>query len=319
LQPVAGRAWRGLASLVGATLLAGTLGCAAADEPAPVVQPSASPSPVFLPGSYEPPPVPPERMKALVAYDSNRPLRVTSRTTTTERNSGVTITDLTFDNGLGGRVEAYLVMPVSTGGRKLAGVVFAHGSGRDRSRFLNEAKLLATRGAAVLLPTVPMNLMRDAADVSYVRQAVLAERRAVDVLVTRGDVDRNRLGFVGHSWGGVLAGIMSGAEPRLAAVVVASFTKRLTRYQGGPKEYFDQLTVFDQHRWLAMPGKRRVLLQAGANDRWHPSQATDQLFASIAGHKESKDYPLGHDLVEPAEPVNDRREFLARVLHLTGD
>jgi dienelactone hydrolase len=259
-------------------------------------------------------------MKALVRYDSNRALRVTSRKTTTERSSGVTITDLTFDNGLGGRVEAYLVMPISAGGHNLAGVVFAHGSGRDRSRFLDEAKLLATRGAAVLLPTVSMNLTADAAaDVAYVRRAVLAERRAVDVLVARADVDRNRLGFVGHSWGGVLAGIMSGAEPRLAAVVVASFTKRLTRYEGGSKDYIDQLTVFDQHRWLAMPGKRQVLLQAGANDQWHPTQATDELFASVAGQKERKDYPLGHDLVEPAEPVKDRRDFLARVLHLTGD
>jgi len=301
-------------------LLAGTLGCGAADEPVPVLQSSASPLPLFEPDSYEPPPVPRERMKTLVTYDGDRPLRVTSRMTTTERKSGVAITDMTFDNGLGGRVEAYLVMPVSAGGQKLAGVVFAHGSGRDRSRFLDEAKLLATRGAVVLLPTVPMNLTADAAaDVAYVRQAVLTERRAVDVLVARGNVDRNRLGFVGHSWGGVLAGIMSGAEPRLAAVVVASFTKRLTRYQGGPTQYFDQLTVFDQHRWLAMPGKRQVLLQAGANDQWHPGQATDELFASIAGQKKRTDYPLGHDLVEPAEPVNDRREFLARVLHLTGD
>jgi dipeptidyl aminopeptidase/acylaminoacyl peptidase len=275
---------------------------------------------MFRPDSYEPPQVPPERMKALVTYDTNRPLRIGIRKTTTERKSGVTITDLMFDNGLGGRVSAYLVMPVSAGGQKLAGVVFAHGAGRDRRRFLDEAKLLAARGAAVLLPTVPMTLTDDAAaDVAHVRRSVLAERRAVDVLVASGDVDTSRLGFVGHSWGGVLAGIMAGAEPRLSAVVVASFTMRLTRYQGGTKEYFDQVTVFDQHRWLAMPGKRQVLLQAGADDYWHPSQATEELFASIAGRKERKDYPLGHDLVEPAQPVNDRRQFFDRVLHLTGD
>jgi len=274
---------------------------------------------VFRPDSYEPPSVPPEQLKALVAYDGNRPLQVAQRQTITDRNAGVTVTDLTFDNGLGGPVEAYLVMPLSARGQKLAGVVFAHGSGRDRGRFLDEAKVLAARGAAVLLPTVPMNLAADpTADVAAVRESVLAERRAVDVLVARADVDPDRLGFVGHSWGGVLAAIMSGADPRLAAVVVASFTKRLTRYLGGTQDYFDRLTVFDQHRWLAMPGRRQVLLQAGANDQWHPSQATDELFAAIAGQKLRQDYPLGHDLVAPAQPVNDRREYLARVLHLTG-
>jgi dipeptidyl aminopeptidase/acylaminoacyl peptidase len=253
---------------------------------------------------------------ALVAGHAARPLGVTTRATTKDPAGGVAVEDLAFDDGFGGTVEAYLVTPLDSRSR-LAGVVFAHGSERDRSRFLAEAKALAVRGAAVLLPTVPMTFTWNAAtDVEYVRRAVIIQRRAVDVLAARSDVDPDRLGFAGHSWGGVLAGIMAGAEPRLAAVVVASFTQRLTRYLDSGREYTDQVTVFDHHRWLAMPGSRRVLLQAGTLDGWHPRSATDALFAATAEPKERKDYALGHDLVAAAEPVDDRREFFARTLRL---
>lgn len=164
---------------------------------------------------------------------------------------------------------------------------------------------------------VPMTFTWDAAaDVEFVRRAVIVQRRAVDILAARPDVDPARLGFAGHSWGGVLAGIMAGAEPRLAAVVVASFTQRLTRYLDSTREYTDQVTVFDHHRWLALPGARRVLLQAGTLDDWHPRAATDALFAATAEPRERKDYTLGHDLVTAGGPVDDRREFFARTLRL---
>jgi dipeptidyl aminopeptidase/acylaminoacyl peptidase len=313
---------RGLALLAAAVLVPLLPGCDVSGPdrtPAPPVSmsPATSVSPPFRLDKYEPPEVSPERMKALVAGHADRPLGVTIRATTNDQAGGVAVADLAFDDGFGGTVEAYLVTPLRARAR-LAGVVFAHGSDRDRSRFLPEAKTLAVRGVAVLLPTVPMTFTWTAAtDVEFVRRAVIIQRRAVDVLAARPDVDPGRLGFAGHSWGGVQAGIMAGAEPRLAAVVVASFTQRLTRYLDGTKDYTDQVTVFDHHRWLALPGSRRVLLQAGTLDGWHPPAATDALFAGTAEPKERKDYALGHDLVTgDAAPADDRRAFFARTLGL---
>jgi dienelactone hydrolase len=309
---------------VAAVLVTVLAGCGAADPSRPAPAPSApsaasaspapSASPPFRLETYEPPPVPADRMAALVAGHLARPLRVTTRATERDPAAGVAVADLTFDDGFGGPVEAYLVTPLEARSR-LAGVVYAHGSDRDRSRFLAEAKALAARGAAVLLPTVPMTFAWDAAaDIEFVRRAVVVQRRAVELLIARPDVDPARLGFAGHSWGGVLAGIMAGAEPRLAAVVVASFTQRLTRYLDGGKDYTDQVTVFDHHRWLALPGGRRVLVQAGTLDNWHPPAATDALFAATAAPKERKDYALGHDLVTAAEPAADRHAFFVRTL-----
>jgi dienelactone hydrolase len=256
---------------------------------------------------------PPERLAELVAYDQGRPLAVEVRGTKKEPAAGVAVTDLTYDGGSGEPVEAYLVAPVGSPTGTLAGVVFAHGSERDRSRFLDEAKALARRGVLVLLPTVPMDLFGEpAADIAYVSRAVIAQRRALDVLAARTEVDPRRLGFVGHSWGAILGAILAGAEPRLAAVVLASFTKPVSRYFGNR-----QLTVLDQHRWLTLPGDRQVLLQAGRRDNYHPRIDTDELFAAIAGRKQLREYDLGHDLVLPPEPVTDRRGFLTHALGLT--
>jgi dipeptidyl aminopeptidase/acylaminoacyl peptidase len=279
----------------------------------PVQSPGGSPSAVPSTTTLSTP----ERLVDLVAYDRDRPLAVTVRGTTTEAADGVTVTDLTYDGGFGEAVEAFLVAPLRPPAGTLAGVVFAHGSGRDRSRFLDEAKALARRGTLVLLPTVPMNISGDAGvDVAYVSRAAVAQRRALDVLAARAETDRRRLGFVGHSWGAILGAILAGAEPRLAAVVIASFTKPVSRYFGRTKGYRDQIAVLDQHRWLAMRGNRRVLLQAGRLDSYHSGADTEALYAAIAGGKERRDYDLGHDLVEPSEPADDRRDFLTRVLGL---
>jgi uncharacterized protein len=306
-------------SLTGSIVLAVAIvvGACGGGPPGPVGGPSASPSAATSVTPGEPSRVPPERLTDLVAYDGRRPLDVTTRGSTNQPKDGVVVTDLTFDGGFGQPVEAYLVAPLRPPTRRLAGVVFAHGAGRDRTRFLDEAKMLARRGAMVLLPTVPMNMSGNAGDdITTIGRAVIAQRRAIDVLVARADVDRRRLGFVGHSWGAVLGAVLAGAEQRLAAVVIASFTKPVSKYFGSTKQYRDEIAVFDQQRWLAMPGGRRVLLQAGRQDGWHPGATADELFTAIAGAKQRKDYDLGHDLVEPTEPIDDRLEFLNRVLRL---
>jgi hypothetical protein len=44
-------------------------------------------------------------------------------------------------------------------------------------------------------------------------------RRTVDYLQTRGDIDKDRLGYYGISWGGLLGPIAAVVEPRLKAAV----------------------------------------------------------------------------------------------------
>ncbi len=87
------------------------------------------------------------------------------------------------------------------------GVVLAHGGSDDGRRFfLTEAAALAARGAAVILPVTRIR-QNDGVDAfaAEVRNAVLTERAALDVLVEAG-APPGALSFLGHSGGGASGG-----------------------------------------------------------------------------------------------------------------
>ena len=54
---------------------------------------------------------------------------------------------------------------------------------------------------------------------SVIYRAIIAARRALTWLSQQKEVDATRLGVEGHSWGGYLAQLLAGVEPRLKAVV----------------------------------------------------------------------------------------------------
>jgi dienelactone hydrolase len=152
--------------------------------------------------------------------------------------------------------------------------------------------------------------------------AVVAQRRALDLLARRSDVDKARLGFVGHSWGAVQADILAGIESRLAAVVVVSGGSRFSRFLYGylhPAEgrnYLDSLSRFDGAWYVGLPGKRSVLLQFGRSDTTVAAAERDELTALTTGTHERKDYDAGHDLLTVAAAVTDRQAFLHSVLRM---
>jgi poly(3-hydroxybutyrate) depolymerase len=53
-------------------------------------------------------------------------------------------------------------------------------------------------------------------------QLIVDLRRAVDLLEARGDVDGDRIGYPGFSYGAAMGGLLAGVEHRIAAFVVAS-------------------------------------------------------------------------------------------------
>jgi len=133
-----------------------------------------------------------------------------------------------FDVADGAAVRAELVVPRHQSGRAPA-VIFAHGSALDPEAFRSEALELGRHGFASIAPDLPITMTGNVeTDIVFVRRAIIIERRALDVLVARPDVDAGRTGFVGHSWGADLAAIMAGAEPRLAAVVIACGWSRIS-------------------------------------------------------------------------------------------
>lgn len=66
-----------------------------------------------------------------------------------EYRNGISICDISFAGLAQERIKAYLVMPSGSG--PFAGVVFLHPGLGSRSTFLDEALILAEKGAASLL------------------------------------------------------------------------------------------------------------------------------------------------------------------------
>jgi hypothetical protein len=149
-------------------------------------------------------------------YAADTPLNVATHTAV----RGLTVREISYDNGDGGRCLATLVTPRRPTG---TGVVIAHGgTGDGRRFFLTEALALAGLGMTVLLPVTELPRHGDIeATGRAIRRHVRAHRRSVDVLetVTEG---RGLLHFYGHSGGGSQGALLSAVEPRIAAFAITS-------------------------------------------------------------------------------------------------
>jgi hypothetical protein len=81
---------------------------------------------------------------------------------------------------------------------------------------------------------------------AYFRQTVLDNRQVLDYLVTRPEVDPNRLGALGLSLGGIKAGLVAAADPRIQCAVLglaggSMADIALHSTEPGLKDYVDEI------------------------------------------------------------------------------
>jgi pimeloyl-ACP methyl ester carboxylesterase len=202
------------------------------------------------------------------------------------------------------------------------GLVLAHGGeGDGRRYFVDEAKELAAVGATVVVPSCGIPLVGDLArDEVAIERAVALQRRALDLLAARG---ATRLGFFGHSAGGLQGAVLAATEPRLQAVAIAAMGTGLARRAS---EWFEQLSPSrDEYlaaveRWeaahlLRRAGRRRLLVQAARFDDNVPLEAVRDMYESAAEPKEWGEYDCDHGavVVHPVAQA-DRLDFFRRAL-----
>lgn len=169
----------------------------------------------------------PDAIKDLASqFDYDKALSLELEEHGTQTNNGVSVLDLSYASPTHGRLKAFWVTPF--GDEQVASVLFVHPGPGNRSNFLEEAKLLAKRGAASLLVEAPWSapdvwgptMGEPNHDKEEFRHLAIDLRRAVDVIETRPNVDTKRLGYIGHSYGALFGGILSGVEKRLKAFVL---------------------------------------------------------------------------------------------------
>jgi cephalosporin-C deacetylase-like acetyl esterase len=288
-------------------------------------------------------------------YDSMAPLDVeeTGRDDITEY--GAVIHHVAFASPVEGRITASLVAPKAAdaaagGSRKsrYAGIVFMHWGQGNRTEFLWEAALYAKAGAVSISIDAPWarpapwtqasegSVDRPELLTRMYAQTVIDVRRAVDLLVARGDVDPGRIAYVGHSfgatWGGVLAGvdkrfktfILMGGLPTLADLSpqglpsMDAYSETLKRYLTAEqlKRYIDALEPMSGVLFIGHAAPASILMQFARFDSWISKRAADAYFDAASDPKEIRWYPTSHEFGDP-RALADRAEWLEKEIGIS--
>jgi dienelactone hydrolase len=263
----------------------------------------------------------------LFRYNDNLP--VTVKEVSSERRGDVTVRDITFSPGSRGReVKAYLVIPSGSG--SFAGILWVHWLGEEKSnrtQFLNEAVDLAPRGAVSLLVdamwSTPEWFGKRVPEKDYensIRQ-VIELRRAVDLLLSQSNVDKTRIGFVGHDYGAMYGMLMAGVDQRINAYVFIAATQSFNDWAFlGPQPkskaaYLEQNSKLELTDYLRQVKNAKKFFQFGKGDFYVSQADAAVLFAAATEPKRRKLYEASHKM-ESNEIVRDRNEWLVDELKL---
>jgi predicted esterase len=244
--------------------------------------------------------------RGLFGYDRSAELQVQSRQIA--RGRAGTVQDLSFTSPRGGRVPAYLVVPVTKG--RHPAVLLLHGSGGDRRELLGLAAGLAARGivgltisspvARLQTQTLPAGLAGVRRRSALLEQDVVDLRRAVDVLQARPEVDSARLSFLGFSAGARSGAILSGVEPRIGSfVLISGGADPVSAYVRGAgpalrEQLIPLLRQVDPLRWIGKARPNTIFFQDGKRDEVVPRRALVALIRAAPKPQRVRWYDTGH-------------------------
>ena len=262
----------------------------------------------------------------LFRYNNALPLRMNE--VTSEQRDDVTVRDITFSPGPGRETKAYLVVPKGSG--PFAGVLWVHWLGEEKSnrtQFLDEAVELAPKGMVSLLvdamwsePKWFGNRVPEKDYENSIRQ-VIELRRALDLLLSQPNVDKTRIGFVGHDFGAMYGMIMAGVDPRISTFVFVAATQSLNDWAFlGPQPksksaYLKQNSNLELTDYLRQVRNASKLFQFGRGDFYVSQADAAVLFAAAPEPKQRKMYDASHKM-ESNEIAKDRHEWLVQQLRL---
>jgi dienelactone hydrolase len=266
-------------------------------------------------------------------YDYNRNAPLEFREAGVESREGVSVHDISYASPRGGRVPGYLVVPQGPG--PFAGIIFMHGAGGSRAGTLSQAIMYAKTGAVCLAIDAPMSGGRAIPGEQFLDyrqpertrdafiQTVVDLRRAVDLLLSRPDVDPNRLGYVGGSFGAFVGGVLSGVEKRIRAyalpsglasineATVATVTQaRQTLPKDQLEKSFEVIDAVSAVYYVSHAAPAALLFQNGDNDAGVPRASAERLHRAASDPKTIRWYDGGHGLNNQA--VLDRADWLRR-------
>lgn len=253
---------------------------------------------------------------------------VTVKEVSSEQRGDVLVRDITFSPGPGREIKAYLVVPKGNG--PFAGILWVHWLGEEKSnrtQFLDEALELAPKGTVSLLVdamwSAPQWFGNRVPEKDYensIRQ-VIELRRAIDLLLSQSNVDKTRIGFVGHDYGAMYGMLMAGVDQRINTFVFIAATQSLNDWAFlGPQPkskaaYLKQNSNLELTDYLRQVRNASKLFQFGKGDFYVSQADAAVLFAAAPEPKQRKIYEASHKM-DLGEIAKDRDEWLVKQLKL---
>jgi len=275
----------------------------------------------------------------LFDYDAHQSLDIHNKTLK-DFGCGV-IHDITYVSPSGGPISAYLIVPKGNG--PFAAIVFGHWGNGTRGEFIPEAKAYACAGVISVLPDYrwerPRPWYSEVDDFAHpdsdrkTRIATIVEmRRAIDLLLSRTDVDPNRVAYVGHSFGAQWGAILTAVDLRLkAAVLMAGAAEeadmllrsdnprlaelRTSLPKGQLDAYLNTLADLNAINYIRLAQPVPLLLQFANFEQYFDRASMERYAAAATEPKTVLFYDSAHDLNDP-QAFKDRADWLAKRLAL---
>lgn len=249
----------------------------------------------------------------LFSYDKTVPLALTDSVIGYEDN--VAIHRISFASPVAGRVNGLLFVPSGKG--PFAGILLQHGAPGTAMNQTPRGVYVARHGAVVVAISAPFAersgqaIQLTPADSVEQVTYMINLQRAVDLLLSRPDVDPTRLGYVGRSHGGAMGVLLAGIESRLKTYILAvpdgGLISHFTIANGEPADQLP-IPVEQRKRWLAamMPiepirfihraTSATLFIQSARQDEAVTTFASEQLHKAAPAGTVVKWYDAGHRL-----------------------
>jgi len=195
-------------------------------------------------------------------------------------------------------------------------VIMQHGYKSTRKEMLNEAEMMYRHGYGVLLTTIRAHDHSEGELITFGVNEVKDMDAWYQYLLTRDDVDSNRIGILGNSYGGMLGIQYASGNENIKAVVADCAFSSMNDTVSTSVEFFTDLPAFpfaplivfwaeqetgykmedvDTTKWIAKISPRPVFLMQGGADVVISSDSGQRLYDAAGEPKELWFEPsLGH-------------------------
>jgi uncharacterized protein len=211
-------------------------------------------------------------------------------------------------------------------------IIMQHGYKSTRRELLNEAEMMHRHGYGVLLTTVRAHDYSDGELITLGVYEMTDMETWYAYLLTRNDIDHEKIGILGNSYGGMLAIQYAAQNKNIRAVVANSafssmsdtVTTSVKYFTGLPPFPFVPLIVFwaetetgikmeevDATRWISLISPRPVFLMQGGMDTVI-SPTSGQILYDAAG--EPKELWFDPELAHVKFDTERAEEYEARVV-----